>query len=172
MKRTALIALLTLTALTHATVASARTLPGYLQSRPAAPTAEEPANPAYRLVDQGKAYLGVRYRRGGTSPETGLDCSGLVQNVFRTALGLNLPRTASDMARLGLKVNRDELQPGDLVFFNTMRRAYSHVGIYMGDGQFLHAPSSGGVVRIEQMNQRYWTARFNGARRLLTDASS
>lgn len=123
------------------------------------------------LIDHGMGYLGIRYRRGGSSPETGLDCSGLVQNVFRHSIGLQLPRTAADMARLGEKVNKNELLPGDLVFFNTSRRAFSHVGIYVGDGRFLHSPSSGGVVRVESMGKKYWKARYNGARRLLASDS-
>lgn len=125
---------------------------------------------AQSLINQGMEYLGIRYRFGGSSPETGLDCSGLVQNVFRNALGLDLPRTARDMARMGEKVGFNDLKPGDLVFFNTMRRAFSHVGIYVGDGQFLHAPASGGEVRIEEIGKSYWTNRFNGARRLVEDA--
>lgn len=123
------------------------------------------------LIDHGMGYLGIRYRRGGTSPETGLDCSGLVQNVFRHSLGLQLPRTAADMARLGEKVNKNELLPGDLVFFKTSRRAFSHVGIYVGEGRFLHSPSSGGVVRVESMGKKYWQTRYNGARRLLASNS-
>ncbi len=127
------------------------------------------ADAAERLVDEAMSYLGIRYRFGGTKPETGLDCSGLVLNVFRNAVGLDLPRTARDMARLGDKIGRQELQPGDLVFFNTMKRAFSHVGIYLGDGKFVHAPSSGGRVRIESISTSYWAKRFNGARRLLDD---
>ena len=119
------------------------------------------------LVNEGMDYLGIRYRFGGNSPETGLDCSGLVQNVFRNALGLDLPRAARDMARLGEKVGMQDLKPGDLVFFNTMRRAFSHVGIYLGEGRFLHAPARGGEVRIEEMDKTYWLKRFNGGRRLL-----
>lgn len=134
------------------------------------PILERYGSAAQGLINQGMEYLGIRYRFGGTSPETGLDCSGLVQNVFRNALGLDLPRTAREMARLGDKVGLDDLKPGDLVFFNTMRRAFSHVGIYMGDGRFLHAPSRGGQVRIEEMDQTYWLKRFNGARRLLPEA--
>jgi cell wall-associated NlpC family hydrolase len=124
---------------------------------------------AQGLNNQGMEYLGIRYRFGGNSPESGLDCSGLVQNVFRNALGLDLPRTARDMARIGEKVGFKDLKPGDLVFFNTMRRAFSHVGIYVGDGQFLHAPASGGEVRIEEIGKSYWAKRFNGARRLVQD---
>ena len=126
---------------------------------------------AQDLVNQGMEYLGIRYRFGGSSPETGLDCSGLVQNVFRNALGLDLPRTAHEMARVGDKVRAQDLQPGDLVFFNTMRRAFSHVGIYLGDGRFLHSPARGGEVRVEEMDKSYWAKRFNGARRLVPDAA-
>lgn len=128
-------------------------------------------NQADALIDHGMGYIGIRYRRGGSSPATGLDCSGLVQNVFSKSVGLTLPRRADEMARLGQKVDRKSLMPGDLVFFNTMRRANSHVGIYVGEGRFLHAPSSGGVVRIDDMGQKYWRARFNGARRLLSRQS-
>ncbi len=127
---------------------------------------------AEQLVDEALSYLGIRYRFGGTSPETGLDCSGLVLNVFRNAVGLNLPRTAGEMAGLGDKIGRQELKPGDLVFFNTMRRTFSHVGIYLGDGKFVHAPSSGGKVRVENISTRYWAQRFNGARRLVDDGET
>lgn len=126
-------------------------------------------NAAQELVNESMGYLGIRYRFGGTSPETGLDCSGLVQAVFRNALGLNLPRTAHEMATHGDKVQRQELKPGDLVFFNTMRRAFSHVGIYLGEGRFVHSPSKGGSVRVENMASAYWAKRFNGARRLLDE---
>lgn len=127
---------------------------------------------AGQLVDQALTYLGIRYRFGGTLPETGLDCSGLVLNVFRNAVGLDLPRTANEMATLGDKIGRQELKPGDLVFFNTMRRAFSHVGIYLGDGKFVHAPSAGGKVRVESMGTRYWAQRFNGARRMLDEGGT
>lgn len=160
-------------------VAAALALPAGA-SEPAEPVAagadatllDRYGNAAQELMNQGMDYLGIRYRFGGNSPETGLDCSGLVQNVFRNALGLNLPRTAKEMARLGEKVGLNDLKPGDLVFFNTMRRTFSHVGIYMGEGRFLHAPSRGGEVRIEEMGQRYWSQRFNGARRLLPDTEA
>jgi cell wall-associated NlpC family hydrolase len=137
-----------------------------------APALQRYTQAAEELVDQAMSYLGIRYRFGGTSPETGLDCSGLVLNVFRNAIGLDLPRTASEMARMGETIKRQELKPGDLVFFNTMRRAFSHVGIYLGDGQFVHAPSSGGKVRVESMGSSYWAGRFNGARRLVDDGST
>lgn len=122
---------------------------------------------AGRLANQALEYLGIRYRFGGTSPETGFDCSGLVLNVFRNAIGLDLPRTSAEMARVGDKISRQDLKPGDLVFFNTMRRAFSHVGIYLGDNRFVHAPSAGGKVRVEKLSARYWADRFNGARRFV-----
>ena len=97
---------------------------------------------------------------------TGLDCSGLVRYVFQQAGGIALPNTSREMSRVGENVSRDSLQPGDLVFYNTLRRAFSHVGIYLGDDRFIHAPSSGGEVRIDNMTSEYWKARFNGARRI------
>lgn len=133
---------------------------------------DEYSSAAQQLVDEALDYLGVRYRFGGTSPETGLDCSGLVLNVFRNAIGFDLPRTASEMARMGDKIGRQDLKPGDLVFFNTMRRAFSHVGIYLGNGKFVHAPSSGGKVRVEAISTGYWAKRFNGARRLIDDSNT
>ncbi len=132
---------------------------------------DEYATAAEQLVDEALSYLGIRYRFGGTSPATGLDCSGLVLNVFRNAVGLDLPRSASAMASLGDKIGKKDLKPGDLVFFNTMRRTFSHVGIYLGDGKFVHAPSSGGKVRVENISTAYWAKRFNGARRLVDEDS-
>ena len=121
------------------------------------------------LVGGALDLLGIRYRRGGTSPDTGFDCSGFVRHVFSQTIGLILPHNAREIARNGEKVRPDELQPGDLVFFNTMRRALSHVGIYLGEHQFVHAPASGGEVRIEDMRTAYWAKRYNGARRIEAD---
>ena len=123
------------------------------------------------LVDRSLNFLGVPYRFGGTSPITGFDCSGFVGKVFADALGFGMPRTAAEMSQKGEQVKINELKPGDLVFFNTMRRAFSHVGIYLGNYQFVHAPSSGGVVRVEDMRLSYWAARYDGARRVLPGAS-
>ena len=119
------------------------------------------------LVMQAMNFLGVPYRLGGNSVEQGFDCSGFTRHVFENSLGLVLPRRADQQARHGslLSVKREELKPGDLVFFNTMRRAFSHVGIYVGEGKFIHAPRTGGEVRVEDMRQAYWSKRFNGARR-------
>lgn len=122
---------------------------------------------AHELVRNAMQFLGVPYRRGGNSADTGFDCSGFVRTTFEQALGLLLPRRAVEQAAATDKIGKEELRPGDLVFFNTLRRAYSHVGIYLGDGQFIHAPRRGATVRIESMNTRYWKARFNGARRAL-----
>lgn len=118
------------------------------------------------LARQALTHLGVNYRYGGTSPSEGFDCSGLIHYSAQSSLGLRLPRRASDMASVGLKVDRNELAVGDLVFFNTLGRRYSHVGVYLGNQMFVHAPSSGGQVRIESMTVRYWAQRYNGARRL------
>ena len=112
-------------------------------------------------------FLGVRYTRGGSDAESGFDCSGFTRQVFETSLGLVLPRRADEQAKAAglVTVKKDELQPGDLVFFNTLRRTFSHVGIYVGEGKFIHAPKPGGEVRVESMNFAYWAKRFTGARR-------
>jgi len=113
------------------------------------------------------SFLDIPYRFGGTTRDRGLDCSGLVQKVYAESLGLDLPRTTRGQATSGRKIARKDLKPGDLVFFNTRRRAFSHVGIYLGNDRFLHAPSSGGKVRIEKLSVGYWNKRFNGARRVI-----
>ncbi len=112
-------------------------------------------------------FLGVRYKRGGDSVDNGFDCSGFTRQVFESSLGLVLPRRADEQARAAglVTVKKDELQPGDLVFFNTLRRTFSHVGIYIGDGKFVHSPKPGGEVRVEDMRIVYWAKRFTGARR-------
>ena len=111
--------------------------------------------------------VGVKYRLGGRSPETGFDCSGLVAHVFERAWGVLLPPQTAALSKVGVPVMKlKELQPGDLVFYNTRNRPHSHVGIYLGDGRFLHAPRPGASVRVENVNVRYWRERFNGARRL------
>lgn len=112
------------------------------------------------------SMVGINYRWGGNSPQTGFDCSGLVSHVFRQIAGLVLPRDSYAMARIGKVVDLDELKPGDLVFFNTMRRPFSHVGIYVGDKRFIHAPSKGKTVQVVDMTDSYWANRYNGARRI------
>ena len=110
--------------------------------------------------------LGLDYRYGGNSPVTGFDCSGLVAHVYREAWGIRLPHNALAQSESGIPVSLSELQPGDLVFYDTLKRPYSHVGIYLGDGRFVHAPKSGAQVRVESLTGAYWTQRFNGARRI------
>lgn len=121
---------------------------------------------ASELAVRALGMLGIRYKYGGTEPESGVDCSGLVRFVFKDTWGTELPRTSEEMSRFGEKVDAHELQPGDLVFYNTLRRSFSHVGIYLGENRFIHAPSGGGQVRIESMDVNYWKKRFNGARRV------
>jgi cell wall-associated NlpC family hydrolase len=122
---------------------------------------------ASELVMTAMNFLGVPYRRGGNSADQGFDCSGFTRHVFEHSIGLVLPRRSHEQAQHAglLPVRREELKPGDLVFFNTMRQAFSHVGIYVGDGRFIHAPATGGEVRVEDMRAAYWQRRFNGARR-------
>ena len=112
-------------------------------------------------------FLGVKYRRGGNDADVGFDCSGFTRHVFEMSVGLVLPRRVDEQAKApGLvPVKRDELQPGDLVFFNTLKRTFSHVGIYVGNGKFIHSPRPGGEVRVEDMGFAYWKKRFTGARR-------
>ncbi|HEY8555037.1 MAG TPA: C40 family peptidase [Burkholderiales bacterium] len=111
------------------------------------------------------SLVGIRYRWGGSSPQTGFDCSGLVAHVYRQIAGLVLPRDSYSMAKLGTPVDIEDLRPGDLVFFNTMRRPFSHVGIYLGDKRFVHAPAQGKTVNVVDMTEPYWASRYNGARR-------
>jgi cell wall-associated NlpC family hydrolase len=112
-------------------------------------------------------FLGVPYKRGGTSEETGFDCSGFTRHIFEKTIGLVLPRRAEEQAHSTslITIARDELKPGDLVFFNTLKRTFSHVGIYVGEGKFIHSPRAGGEVRVEDMRVAYWNQRFTGARR-------
>ncbi len=112
--------------------------------------------------------LGTPYKFGGSNPEKGLDCSGFVKHVYKESAGVELPRSAREMSREGEKVAKSELRPGDLVFFNTRKQPNSHVGIYKGDGEFVHASSTRTKeVTISRLDQKYWASRFNGARRVL-----
>jgi cell wall-associated NlpC family hydrolase len=127
---------------------------------------------ASELVVNALGFLGVPYRRGGNSADTGFDCSGFVRAMYEQTVGLILPRKAEQQAAATEKIDRGDLQPGDLVFFNTMRRAFSHVGIYVGEGKFIHSPRAGGEVRVEDMGMSYWSRRFDGARRVNTTATA
>lgn len=121
---------------------------------------------ASELVMQAMGLLGVPYRSGGTSEEKGFDCSGFVRYMYEKSVGLVLPRRAEEQAKVTVEISRSELKPGDLVFFNTLKRTFSHVGIYVGDGKFIHAPRPGKAVRVDDMREAYWQQRFNGARRV------
>ncbi|MBV8605466.1 MAG: C40 family peptidase [Pelomonas sp.] len=122
---------------------------------------------ASELVLSAMNFLGVRYTHGGNSIENGFDCSGFTRYIFEKSLGLVLPRRADEQARLSslLPIKQTDLKPGDLVFFNTMRATFSHVGIYVGEGKFIHAPRTGAAIRVEDMRDAYWAKRFTGARR-------
>ena len=140
-------------------LASLASLPAYGWYDGAATERDRPLVHAMQAV-------GVQYRYGGRSPESGFDCSGLIAHIFERAWGLVLPPRTDELRKVGKAVKRTDLEPGDLVFYNTRNRPYSHVGIYLGDGRFLHAPRAGARVRIESAETGYWRTRFNGARRL------
>lgn len=118
------------------------------------------------LVLNAMAFLAVPYKRGGNTFESGFDCSGFVRAVYEQTAGKILPRRAEQQAAATQPIDRADLQPGDLVFFNTLRRTFSHVGIYVGNGKFIHSPKPGAEVRVEDMGVAYWSHRFDGARRV------
>jgi cell wall-associated NlpC family hydrolase len=118
------------------------------------------------LINRAMEVIGVRYRWDAELPQSGLDGSSFVGYVFKDKLGFLLPRKSTQMSRVGKPITREELQPGDLVFFNTMRLTFSHVGIYVGDNKFIHSPSKGTSVRVDDLGSLYWDKRFDGARRL------
>lgn len=130
------------------------------------PFTESVSLPAEVIV-RSLSLMGITYRWGGNLPETGMDCSGFVRHVFHEAAGLILPRKSEEMSRAATSIGKEYLLPGDLVFFNTQRRGFSHVGIYLGDDKFVHAPAKGKSIRIDSMGDRYWVRRFDGARRVM-----
>ena len=145
-----------------------------LKTAAAAPSMTTPArllrkarDRAADMVFAAMNFVGVRYRRGGDSADSGFDCSGFTRYVYETSLGLVLPRRADEQASAAglVTVPRSDLKPGDLVFFNTMKRTFSHVGIYVGDNRFIHAPRSGKDIRTDSLDLAYWAQRFTGARR-------
>ena len=138
------------------------------QGAPAGSTSDPLAGKSQSLLSRAMSLLGTPYRWGGTTPEGGFDCSGLVSYVFRTALGIELPRVSRDMARLtnGQAIERNALNVGDLVFFGRNGKRVDHVGIYVGEGRFLHAPSRGKDVRVDSMVSGYWSGKFLSARRV------
>ena len=136
-----------------------------LTAAPTPPTAAPPA-----LVSTALHYQGVPYRNGGSDP-SGFDCSGFVQYVF-AKFGTALPREVRDQYQAGKSIDLDEVEAGDLLFFETVSRGASHVGMAVGGGQFVHAPSSRGVVRVERYDASYWARRFVGARRVVAAGSA
>jgi cell wall-associated NlpC family hydrolase len=135
-------------------------------SEPVAPPAPPPRAERSEALLQALLAIGVDYQYGGKSAVTGFDCSGLVAHVYREAWGIRLPHSTKAQSESGVPVSLAELQAGDLVFYDTLERPFSHVGIYMGNGKFVHAPKSGARVRFESLHSDYWSRRFNGARRI------
>lgn len=117
-------------------------------------------------VLQAFALVGIPYRWGGNTPEGGFDCSGLVRWVMRQTLGIELPRSTAEIAQVGDIIQLEDRLPGDLIFFNTRRHRFSHMGIYVGQNEFVHAPSRGGRVRLDRIDHKYWRVRITGVRRL------
>ena len=146
---------------------AARPEPTASQARSAQVSTPGVLQSAQDLAIYALGLIGVDYHYGGNNPERGLDCSGLVRYVFQEVVGVTLPRTSREMARLGGHVAQGDLRAGDLVFFNTRSSPFSHVGIYLGDHRFIHAPHRGGEVEIVAMTQHYWQQRYDGARRLI-----
>ena len=151
---------------------------GSLPPTPSPVAVSPPARTWLSLTDQDKAQEAVMlafglmdtgYRFGGSNPEAGLDCSGMVIYVFEKAAGLKLPHNAARIAELTRPVDKSRLRPGDLVFFNTQNRPYSHVGLYIGEGRFVHAPSSRGKVQISSLEKGWFASRFEAARTLYVD---
>lgn len=138
------------------------------------PLVRQVRDAASDMVITAMNFLGVPYKRGGSSQDDGFDCSGFTRHIFEMSLGLVLPRRADDQAGAPglLQIARDDLKPGDLVFFNTLKRTFSHVGIYIGEGRFIHSPRPGGAVRVEDMRFAYWNTRFTGARRVEAPADA
>jgi cell wall-associated NlpC family hydrolase len=121
---------------------------------------------AKNLTSYARSLVGIPYKYGGNSPDRGFDCSGFVGHVFRHTLGIHLPRSSDEISHLGQIISTGNLRAGDLVFFNTLQRKFSHVGIYLGGNRFIHAPSRGGSVRTENMRDAYWKRHYDGARRI------
>ncbi len=149
-------------------IATANEEPVVSESLPQQSLVSRSIDKAHDTLGYALSLVGLNYKFGGISPETGMDCSGFVSHVFRQAADMVLPHNAKAISMFGKKIGISDLQPGDLVFYNTMRRTYSHVGIYLGDNKFVHSSVTGRGVEVVDMKERYWVKRFNGARRMLT----
>ncbi|THC38138.1 peptidoglycan endopeptidase [Neisseria gonorrhoeae] len=141
-----------------------------LNEQPVLPVNRAPARRAGNadeLIGSAMGLLGIAYRYGGTSVSTGFDCSGFMQHIFKRAMGINLPRTSAEQARMGAPVARSELQPGDMVFFRTLGGSrISHVGLYIGNNRFIHAPRTGKNIEITSLSHKYWSGKYAFARRV------
>lgn len=120
------------------------------------------------MLLQSVSLMGIAYKWGGNTPDTGMDCSGFVKYVFKKSLGINLPRTAAEMAKVGKKVSPDDLEPGDLMFFNTRRGSNTHIGIYLGNNKFIQSPRTGETIKITEFDG-WWRQHFNGAKRVVQE---
>ncbi|WP_157314623.1 C40 family peptidase [Chitinibacter sp. GC72] len=152
-------------------VAAEAPAPSRQRSKPKTMPKGSDYQPAQDLLLSAMSLIGVKYTWGGNTPESGLDCSGFIKYVFQNSMNITLPRTAFEMAHTGQSIDKSELKPGDLVFFNTLGRTFSHVGIYLGDNRFIHSPRAGRNVEVANMNINYWQSRFNGARRIADGGS-
>ena len=121
---------------------------------------------AREVVMYALGLLDVDYQFGGSNPEAGLDCSGMASFIYQNALGIKLPHNAAEIAKRTREIRVEQLRAGDFVFFNSMNRSYSHMGIYLGDGKFIHAPRTNSTIRVERLDNQYFSARFDGARTL------
>lgn len=122
-----------------------------------------------RIIYKAYELTGIEYKLGGSKPETGFDCSQFVKYVFKQALNLSLPPGARSLSKVGETIKFEDLKPGDLVFFNTRKSRFSHVGIYIGNSEFIHAPRTGKTIRVDNLSKNYWLKRFNGAKRVEAD---
>ncbi len=143
-----------------------------MRRRPAFPNFVDHSIGREEISIQAMSLVGIPYRWGGNTPDSGFDCSGLVRYVVSRAASVNLPRTTADMSGRGESIEPDEIAPGDLIFFNTTGRAHSHVGIYVGKLRFVNAPSTGGTVRLDYLTNPYWAKRFDGIRRVAAPAAA
>ena len=123
------------------------------------------------MLLQSVSLMGIAYKWGGNTPDTGMDCSGFVRYVFNKSLGINLPRTAAEMAKVGKRVSIDQLQPGDLIFFNSSRGSNTHIGIYLGGNKFIQSPRTGETIQITDLSG-YWVKHFNGAKRIVQETQN
>jgi cell wall-associated NlpC family hydrolase len=142
-------------------------LNNFIDSLTSGQTQAQTFDKAESLIAKAKNFIGLPYRFGGTSPTSGFDCSGFMQYVYKQTANIDLPRTSSSMAQVGQRVPRSDLRPGDMVFFSLSGGRISHVGMYVGEGRFIHSPSTGKSIQITALNSGYWADKFVTARRVL-----